>query len=253
MAEQFTVSLGGCTIDVSCVYPTTRAFLKDYLSTCAPDFSVTVTDADIAAEAEKSRLEDEAEGIPVRSFPETYLETLALYRKIAEKLPAYGTFLIHGSAIAVDNEAFLFCAKSGTGKSTHTRLWRKKFGDRAYMVNDDKPLLRVTENGAVIYGTPWDGKHRLSRPVAVGLRAVCILNRGAENRIERLTGAERFPNLFRQIYRPEDPAALAQTLGLINGLLKVCPIYNLRCNMDPEAADVAYSGMTANETPEKES
>jgi serine kinase of HPr protein (carbohydrate metabolism regulator) len=60
-------------------------------------------------------------------------------------MPYYDTFLFHGSAIAVDGVGYLFTAKSGTGKSTHARLWRELLGARAVMVNDDKPLLRVTE------------------------------------------------------------------------------------------------------------
>ena len=142
-----------------------------------PSFVVHTTQSDIDFERKKSAREDESEGIPIRQFPDAYLETLAVYRKIAEKMPDYDTFLFHGSAIAVDGTAYLFTAKSGTGKSTHTRLWRELLGDRAVMVNDDKPLIRVNADGtAVAYGTPWDGKHRLSSNIAVPLRVICILN-----------------------------------------------------------------------------
>lgn len=70
----------------------------------------------------------------------SYLETLAVYRKIVTRLVFSDILLIHGSAIAVDGKAYLFTAPSGTGKSTHTRMWREYFKDRAVMVNDDKPL-----------------------------------------------------------------------------------------------------------------
>lgn len=75
------------------------------------------------------------------------LEETAVYRKIADKMVDYDTFVFHGSVIAVEGQAYLFTAKSGTGKSTHTRLWREMLGDKAVMVNDDKPMLRVTESG----------------------------------------------------------------------------------------------------------
>ena len=87
------------------------------------------------------------------SRPDDYLETLAVCRKIAERMPEYDTFLFHGSCIAVDGVGYLFTAKSGTGKSTHTRLWRELLDNRATMVNDDKPLIRIADDGLVIYGT----------------------------------------------------------------------------------------------------
>ena len=106
-----------------------------------------------------------------------YLETLAVYRKIAEKMIDYDTILFHGSVIAVDGIGYLFTAKSGTGKSTHTRLWRELFGERAVMVNDDKPLIKVSENGIIVYGTPWDGKHRLSTNTFVPLKGICFMSK----------------------------------------------------------------------------
>ncbi|MBR2555280.1 MAG: hypothetical protein IKE94_10500, partial [Aeriscardovia sp.] len=168
---------------------------------------------------------------------------LAVYRQIAEKMPAYDIVLCHGSAVAVDGQAYLFIAKSGTGKSTHTRLWRELLGERAVMVNDDKPLVHVTDAGAVVYGTPWDGKHHLSRNIDVPLKAVCILTRGAENRIEPVTPAEAFPMLMQQVYRPADPASLSKTLNLIEKLAASVSLWRLSCNMELDAARVAYEGM----------
>lgn len=207
------------------------------------DFAVQTQQADIDFEREKSAREDEVEGRTVRNPSDGYLETLAVYRKIAEKMPDYDTILAHGSAVAVDGDAYLFIAKSGTGKSTHTRLWRQLLGSRAVMVNDDKPLIRVTDAGAIIYGTPWDGKHRLSNNIDVPLKAICILTRGAENRIEPVTSAEAYPMLLQQVYRPADPAALSKTLHLIDTLAASVSLWRLSCNMDPDAANVSYEAM----------
>ncbi|MBQ4425745.1 MAG: hypothetical protein II882_08440 [Lachnospiraceae bacterium] len=221
-------------------------FARDYLCEAeTPDFSVNCTSEDIAREQKKSEEEAVLEGIKPRLWPAPYLETLAVYRKIAEKMPAYDTFLFHGSVIAVDGEAFLFTAKSGTGKSTHTRLWREYFGDRVFMVNDDKPLLRVLPDGSVTaYGTPWNGKHHLSRNIGVPLKAVCILTRDTYNHIERLTAEEAYASLYQQVYHPKEGEALLKTLELLDILCKNVGLYRLGCNMDPEAARVAYEGMT---------
>ena len=109
------------------------------------------------------------------SRPDDYLETLAVCRRIAERMPEHDTFLFYGSCIAVDGAGYVFTAKSGTGKSTHTRLWREMLGVRAVMVNDDKPLIRIADDGSVIYDPPWDCNHHLSHNIAVPLKAICIL------------------------------------------------------------------------------
>ncbi|MBP5581611.1 MAG: hypothetical protein J6X85_07500, partial [Ruminococcus sp.] len=135
------------TVEVTSIYNEVHEYCSDYLTEDQADYSVTTTQADIDYEREKSAHEDAVEGIPTRNFSDSYLEELAVYRKIAEKMIDYDTILFHGSVIAVDGAGYLFTAKSGTGKSTHTRLWREYFGDRAIMVNDDKPLLKITDSG----------------------------------------------------------------------------------------------------------
>ncbi|MBR5680629.1 MAG: hypothetical protein IKX19_08230 [Clostridia bacterium] len=230
-------------IAISSLYGAVHNLCTDYQFDASTDFFVTITPSDIAFERRKSAREDEAEGHPVRQFSDAYLETLAVYRKIAEKMPEYDTVLFHGSCVAVDGVGYLFTAKSGTGKSTHTRLWRELLGDRAVMVNDDKPLIRMTDNGAVIYGTPWDGKHRLSANIAVPLKAVCILTRAVENAIRPITVSEAYPVLLQQVYRPMDPTAMAKTLTLVDRLAANVSLWKLGCNMEIEAAQVAYEAM----------
>lgn len=239
----FTIALAGRKIAISAIYETTRRYCQAYLTDGDADFSVTVTPEDIDFERQKSAREDEVEGIPVRNFTEQYLETLAVYRKIAERMLDYDTMLFHGSAISVDGEGFLFTAKSGTGKSTHTRLWREAFGDRAVMVNDDKPLLRVTEDQVLVCGTPWDGKHRISTNTCIPLKGICILNRAEDNHIAPVTMADVLPLLLQQSYRPSNSVGMMKLLALLEKVSKRTGLYSLGCNMEPEAAQVAYNGM----------
>ena len=206
-------------------------------------FSIVTTQSDIDFEREKSAREDIKEGIPIRHFSDAYLETLAVYRKIADHLLSRDTLLFHGSVIAVDGEGYLFTAKSGTGKSTHTRLWREYFGERAVMVNDDKPLLHITDSGVTAYGTPWDGKHRLSTNTAVPLKGICILTRDTTNHIEQAEPHDTYPMIVQQTNRSLTADGMKQTLSFIDRMLNVVPVYRLGCNMDIEAARVAYEGM----------
>ncbi|MBQ7985861.1 MAG: hypothetical protein IJ304_01170 [Clostridia bacterium] len=243
MMEPFTIRLAGKTIEVHALFPKTKIFCSEYLADGVADFSVYITPEDIAFEYERAMKQESKESKEPQQYSDTYLETLALYRKIAEKLPEYNTFLIHGSCISVDGEGYLFTATSGTGKSTHTRLWREFFGDRAKMVNDDKPLITVNENGAVIHGTPWNGKHHLGENISVPLKAICVLNRGTENSIEKMDFTDAFPILLGQTYRPKDAKSLAKTLDLLDRLGKNTDVFSLFCNMEKQAASVAYNGM----------
>lgn len=238
------------TIEINNLYPYIEQYCKNYISTdceCKSDFIIGISDTDIEYERRKSEAEDKKEGIPIRYFTDEYLETLAVYRKIAEQMLSYDTILFHGSVIAVDGCGYLFTAKSGTGKSTHARLWRETFGDRAVMVNDDKPLLRITKEGVIAYGTPWDGKHRLSSNTSVPLKGICILERSAKNHIVRLDSKEQlrsaYPMMVQQTHKSSNPSSARRTMELIDRLMDDVPIYRLSCNMEPEAAKIAYEGM----------
>ena len=167
-----TYKIAEKNIEIDSLFPEIHAFCSDYVTNQIADFSVKISEQDIVFEREKSVRESIAEGLEIINYPDSYLETLAVYRKIADKMLSYETMLFHGSAIAVDGQAYLFTAKSGTGKSTHTRLWREVFGDRAVMVNDDKPLLKVTDSGVTVFGTPWNGKHRLGKNNSAPLKAI---------------------------------------------------------------------------------
>lgn len=127
----FQIQLAGKIIELSAQYPYLLTYCSEYLVTGTPDLSIAVQPADIAFEREKSRREDLREGIPVREFSDDCLEATAAYRKIADALLAYDILVFHGSAVAVDGVGYLFTAKSGTGKSTHTALWQTYFGERA--------------------------------------------------------------------------------------------------------------------------
>ena len=241
---RYTYRFAEKNIGISSIYEDLHRLCTAYRIGDAPvDFEVETAQDDIDLEREKSVRAAELEGDPGRTYRDGYLETLAVYRKIAERMPSYDTVLMHGSCIAVDGEGYIFIAKSGTGKSTHTRLWRELLGDRAVMINDDKPLIRVSENGATAYGTPWDGKHRLSTNTSVPLKAVCILERAEENSIVPVTVSEAYPMLVQQVYRPSSSEVMAQTLKLIDRLADRVSLWRLGCNMEPEAARISYEAM----------
>ena len=127
-AEAFSMRLAGKVIEVRALFPETKAFCREYLCNDDAYFSVDITQDDIVREREKAAHQNMKEFGKALQHSDPYLETLALYRKIAGRLAEHQTLLVHGSAIAVDGQGYLFTAKSGTGKSTHARLWRKLLG-----------------------------------------------------------------------------------------------------------------------------
>ena len=241
---EFQMKITERIVTVRAMYDSTMAFCKDYLCPGVTDFAVEITPEDIDFEREKSAREDRLEGIPVRAYSDAYLESIAVQRKIMERLFEYDALLFHGSVVAVDGQGYLFTAKSGTGKSTHTRLWREVYGERAVMVNDDKPVLRFTDDGVLVYGTPWNGKHRLGENIYVPLRAICILERGTDNRIRQIPARDALRMLMQQSNRPRRAQLMPRYMELIDALARNCVFYQLECNMEPEAARLAYEVMS---------
>lgn len=240
---EFTVKLAGIPVRIRAVNRQMLGFLRDYLSEEEPLLTVETEQADIDRERELGAENRAAEGLPPLRCSDAYLETLAVYRKLAERLMEQDVLLFHGSVLAVDGQAYLFTARSGTGKSTHARLWREVFGERVVMINDDKPLLLVEEDRVLAYGTPWNGKHHLGGNLSAPLKALCILTRDETNHIEPITREDAFPMLVQQCYRPESGKGLLRVLELLERLSKNVKLYRLGCNMEPEAARISYQGM----------
>ena len=240
--EKFYVRLADRDIAISANYPTTKRFCANYLLEEIPakvDAEVVITMEDL--EVEKAA----AKRAKLDWATERYLETLALHRKVSESLTEFNTVLFHGSAIAVDGEVYLFTAPSGTGKSTHTRLWREHFGERAIMVNDDKPFLHLKEDGSMmVYGSPWDGKHRLSTNIGLPLKAICILSQAPENRIEKVTKTDGLQPIFLQTFWSKSNQTMVKSsLGVLTGMLSQ-PLWHLECNISMEAVKVSYEAMS---------
>lgn len=239
----FKIKLADKIIKVSAICPSTKDFCKDYFANEADavDFDVVMTEKKICDER-AIHVAENGEG-SIRYLTDEYVEQLALYRAIIETLVEYDVVMFHGSAIAVDGVAYIFTALSGTGKSTHTRLWRSFFGDRAVMVNDDKPLLTVRDSGITVHGSPWNGKHNLGENISAPVKAICILERDTTNHVERVDTKTAYPMFYQQTYRSKNPKKLLKILALIDKITKCAGTYRLGCNMEQEAAKVSYEGM----------
>ncbi len=219
------------------LYDYTEKLCKDYLySGEEPSaFIAVITKEDIEAENEYN----------TQKYPAPYLESLALFRKLCNYcLENADGIIFHSSAIMVDGEAYLITAPSGTGKSTHTRLWRELLGERAVMVNDDKPIVRLIDGEFYVYGTPWTGKHYLGNNCKAKVKAICNIYQAKENVIRKATTAEMLMTILNQTIRPKEADKMDKLLSLIEKMLLTVDIYKLGCNVSIDAAKLSYETMS---------
>ena len=240
--EKFYMKLAERTIAVSANFATTKKFCKEYILDTQPfevDMEVHVLLEKISEEREIMKT------LNGNLCSDEYLETLVLQREIAEQMPRFGVVLFHGSALALDGEVYLFTAPSGTGKSTHARLWRKGLGKRVVMVNDDKPFLGMKEDGTVmVYGAPWNGKHGLGENVALPLKGICLLAQAKENKIRKMKAGDAFQEIYKQVYKKSTNVTLMKdTLHILSKVMEY-PIWKLECNVSKEAFLVSFETIT---------
>ena len=235
--------IAGHVFEIKTQYDDVHKLCEGYAANRPAEFTIETNRDDIADAKRVTEKEYAKENVPLESVPEGMYESMAVYTKITEILFRHDILLWHGSVVAVDDCAYMFIAKSGTGKSTHTRMWRELLGERAVMVNDDKPLVQITEHGALAYGTPWNGKHHLGNNIAVPLKGICILRRGRENTMRRISPAEAYPMLLQQVHRMPGRENIIKEMELIDKMALRVKLYDMSCNISIEAAEMAYGIM----------
>ncbi len=226
----FSISIAGEVFRIENRYAYVEELCRDYIVSDSAGRLVLITDEEMMREK-----------IPGKDYPHAYEESTAVYRKICESLITKGFFMFHASSVAIDGRGMLFAATSGTGKTTHARLWKRVFGDRVLIINDDKPLIRVKEGGIWVCGTPWSGKHSLQTNTEVPVRALFLLERGTQNRVEALKVRDAYPVVLNQTYRPKDMLLMKETIVMVNDLLTKVPVYRLSCDISEQAVLTAYS------------
>ena len=187
---------------------------------------------------------DQERSMQVYDFPDGYLETVCIYRKLALEMLKHHVFIMHASVLEVDGEGYGFLAHSGTGKTTQTRLWLEHFGSRARVVNGDKPLIRMVPNGKgwkfIAYGTPWCGKEGMGCNASVPLKAMFLLERSLEPACEPASQEYTVDRLFHQMLMPENPELMMNLLTMADRLVETVPAYILRCDMTDASVVAAY-------------
>ena len=246
-----------------------------------PVFSLSVVDALERPEemAEELRQDDEGSMIVVSRTPDgrSWLEFILLgvtsgrmlvsadYREAALKLdasPAYGlsnalmvmyalstarlqTALFHAAVIGCDGRGYLFLGKSGTGKSTHARLWLKHI-EGSELVNDDNPVVRIGADGvARVYGSPWSGKTPCYRNMELPAGGFVQLAQAPYNRIRRLKGVPAYAALVPSISGKRWDRSIADGLHETeDALASRVPVWHLDCLPDEAAAQLCFENVS---------
>jgi hypothetical protein len=171
-------------------------------------------------------------------------EYLLLGSEFYTALIDYDGFFLHSSAVMVDGEAYLFSAPCGTGKSTHTQLWLKYFGEqRAKILNDDKPAIRVISGRIMACGTPFSGKTDLNLNEIVPIKGICFLEQSPDNYIIQMSPSKSIVALLNQTIRPRSIEKMDKLLLIIEKVINSIQIYKMGCNISMEAVELSYNTM----------
>lgn len=240
-SDSITVRLAGIPVEITTpslqiMLPT----LEPFLDRETPRIHVRVDQEEILETGKRLQEHFKKIGRPLDALTPYMFELRALRHKILGELIWYDVIYLHGSAVLMDGSAFLFMAPSGTGKSTHARLWREYFGDRVTMLNDDKPLIRFENGRILICGSPWTGKHGLGVNLEIPLRAIIRIRRAQQNSIKDMNEFAAFKTLYEGTLRFKERDKIERLLPLLSHIIEETPFYELRCNMEYEAVETAY-------------
>lgn len=207
------------------------------------NFEIVLTEEVLEKEVERYHVSMTENHISVLQAKEL-LEYVLVGSRFHHKLLDFEGCFFHASCVVVDDEAYLFSADSGVGKSTHTGLWMKYLAEKKpYILNDDKPAIRVFEDGIYAYGTPFSGKHDISENKKVKIKGICFLERGETNSIRKLPSGEAIKLFLEQTTNYLGKENMEKLLDVMEKILLQVPIYQLQCNMSEEAVKVSYGGM----------
>ncbi len=169
-----------------------------------------------------------------KNFQTEYLLSQYAFVYILNK--TNNAILMHSSSVVYNDRAILLTAKSGTGKSTHARLWREY--KKAITLNDDKNCVAYEDGKLLLYPHPWSGKHQIDTNIKAYVSCIVFLYQSKENTIKKLSKIEGMRLLLSQIERP-NKNNLDKWNKIVDRLLDL-PMYYYGCNISKEAVDLLY-------------
>lgn len=148
---------------------------------------------------------------------------------------------VHSSAIVCNGRAVLFLGESGTGKSTHTRLWRENIAG-AVLLNDDSPFIGFVDGRATAFGAPWSGKTPCYKQEQYPIAAIVRLSQAPHNAIRPLRSVHAIGALLPSLTPAfgYDDELQDRMLATLSKIISQVPVYHLECLPDAAAARLSY-------------
>ncbi len=179
--------IAGLRVKIENKYDFTTKFCQEYLS------EDQLSPVSIVAKITDEEFEEEKKASP--GYSDGYIENICLYRSICRQMPTLGRILLHCSVLEYDGNAYAFLGRSGTGKSTHTKLWLKYLSPTR-VINGDKPVLEHSEGNFIAYGTPWMGKERWGTRAKSPLKGLCFLEQAKVNAVKPLQSVKAYLPMY---------------------------------------------------------
>lgn len=230
--EKYRIAGLNVLMDVSGELTAIRSEKYKYNFSSTPDFEIIGMKSNI-----ERIMRDEG-------LTEQEAEYVASGARFYNNLVSFGGFMLHSSAVCYNGKAYLFTADSGTGKSTHTSLWKKYLTDKAFILNDDKPAVRLIDGKFYAAGTPWSGKTDQNENVLVEIGSVAFLKRGKENKISPLNPSLAVLPLLSQTSFPTSSERVDALSKLLEQFVTNIPIFELYCDISEQAFITSFEKMT---------
>ena len=210
----FVFKIADTVIKVNNHYEYVEKQCKEYFTDELPDIEIMLT----LDEIEKERQGD-------LRYSLGYCESLAVYRKISQKLIERNIFLIHGAFFSYKNAGILFIGPSGSGKTTQLNKLKSEYNQEINIINGDKPLFEYHDNEFTGFGTPWAGKENKQSNTYAVLKKIYYIEQSNKNYIKKLSNKESIDILLSQVYFPNYKAGNFKLIEIISELIKEIPIY----------------------------
>lgn len=237
---EFKLKLAGIIIHVKASYHHTFSFVADYsVEGGEPNVFITLDCLDINNEYSHSSISIDNDDVRAQAYHRRNFESQALYHRIAEIMPSFSVINMHGVIVSDGVFSYIFIAPSGVGKTTRARLFVKTHPD-AFILNGDKPLIRVESNRVVACGSPWNGKEGYGVNDEIPLKAIFLLERADETQLTELTIGEAFDDILRQTYIPSNTENIIKTIQIIKAMEGKVRLYRFRSTPTEESVDAAW-------------
>ena len=233
----FNIKIADKVLKINAFNKTTKRYCLGFITDEKEDYEITMAEEDLKNESSNS------------NDGHVYVneEISALYRKIADLLVEDNIIVFHGSSFEVNGNGFLVTARSGVGKSTHVKLLEEVIGDDFKYINDDKPLVKVSDD-IIVYSNPWNGKERRGNNISAPLKAIIFLNRALDNSYKKINNKEEiYIKMLSQIYLPKDKLKREKALKIADRLLKNVNFYEINVNKDVQSAKMTYERIIKDE------